>query len=259
MVAGMPPPRARGPLVLLLVLAAAAGLFLLRAGATAAAPGGSAAAWRWPLRGELVQRFAYSRAHAFAPGARRGIDVAAAPGTRVGAACAGWVTFAGRVPSSGRGVSVRCGTLVATHLGLGRLAVRRGAVVVPGGRLGELGPSGRLRLGARRAADRFGYVDPLALLRDAAPVGDPGPDAPLGRAPRAPVAPEPPVRVPRLMERPGSRAVPRPAPARIPTVAWAGVVVLAAGLPVGGLVRRDCRRRARGPVVAAPRPGTSRL
>jgi hypothetical protein len=263
----MPPPRASGFLILLLILAGAAGLLLLTAGAAAAAiPGASPAAWRWPAPGELVRRFSYSRAHAFAAGAHRGIDLAAVPGARVGAACGGRVTFAGWVPSGGRGVSVRCGTLVATHIGLGRVAVRRGAVVLPGSRLGEVGAEGRLRLGARRAADRFGYVDPLALLRDAPP-GGPVPAAPLGRAPRAPGAPavpapaRAPVRVAPVTRQP-VEPVPSTAPAGIPGAAWAGLVLLAAGLPIGGLVHRDCRRRVRrapAPGPAASSPAPSRL
>jgi hypothetical protein len=265
----MPPPRAPGFLVLLLILAGAAGLLLLTAGAAAAAPAPASDGWRWPLRGEVVQRFAYSRAHAFAAGARRGIGVAGAPGARVGAACAGRVTFAGRLPAGGRGVTVRCGALLATHLGLGRVAVRRGATVLAGTRLGALGRSGTLRLGARRAADRFGYVDPLTLLGEA-PGDGPVPAAPLGRAPQAPVAPaarpaaspaRAPVRVPSRAAHPAARPLPS-TPARIPPVAWAGLVVLAAGVPLGGLVHRDRRRRAGRALASdpsAPSPGWSRL
>jgi hypothetical protein len=267
----MPPPRAPGFLVLLLVLAGTAALLLLTAGSAAATgPSGAGAwaapraAWQWPVRGAVVQRFSYSRARAFAAGARRGIDVAAAPGAHVGAACGGRVTFAGRVPAGGRGVTVRCGGLVATHLGLGRLAVRRGAVVAPGTRLGKLGAGGRLRLGARRAGDRFAYLDPAALLGDDEPGG--GPVAvPLGRAPRPPVArpvPRAPARPTLRMPAHGRIVAARPAPAHVPALAWGGLVVLAAGLPLGGLVRRDRRRRVRrerDAVAAAAGPGWSRL
>jgi murein DD-endopeptidase MepM/ murein hydrolase activator NlpD len=245
----MSPPRAPGLLILLFAIGAAALVLLLRPGPAGAAERGSPGVWRWPLRGEIVQAFHYSRTRPFAAGARRGIDVAGSPGARVGAACAGRVTFAGRVPSFGRGVTVRCGAVVATHLGLGRVAVRRGAAVAAGDRLGALGAVGRLRLGARRAADRFGYVDPQALLGDA-PAGGPPPVAPLGRAPRAPLTPaaRPWVRVParpvprpRPVAAPGERVPAAPAP--VPAAAWAGLVLVAAGLPLGGLVRRDRRRR----------------
>jgi murein DD-endopeptidase MepM/ murein hydrolase activator NlpD len=257
----MSPSRAPGPLLLLLAFGAAALVLLLRAGPAGAAERGSPGAWHRPLRGPIVQAFHYSRARPFAAGARRGVDLAGAPGARVGAACTGRVSFAGRGPSFGRGVTVRCGALVATHLGLGRVTVRRGAVVAAGARLGTLGAGGRLRLGARRAADRFGYVDPQALL-GGAPGGGPTPVVPLGRAPRAPVAPaaRPAARVParpvprpRPVAAPGER-VPAPA-APIPAAAWAGLVLLAAGLPLGGLVRRDRRRRRARRVLEPVRHG----
>src|SRR5688572_26295189 len=181
----MSPSRAPGPLLLLLALGGAALVLLLRAAPAGAAERGLPGAWRWPLQGQIVHAFHYSRARPFAAGARRGVDLAGAPGARVGAACTGRVAFAGRVPSFGRGVTVRCGALVATHLGLGRVTARRGAVVAAGAGLGALDANGRLRLGARRAADRFGYVDPQALIGNA-PAGGPSPVVPLGRAPRAP-------------------------------------------------------------------------
>jgi peptidase M23-like protein len=212
--------------------------------------------WRWPVHGEVVGGFRYAPRHPFAAGGRRGVDVAAAPGAVVRSACAGRVTYAGPVPGRGLGVTVRCGALVATHLGLGRLAVRRGADVGAGGRLGAVGPAGRLRLGARRAASRFGYVDPLALLGAESPGGRGPGAAPLGRAPRGPLAPA--VRRP-IVPRPAPRPRPRQAAAPshgatpIPGAALAGLVLLAAGVPLGGLVHRRRRRRARAaePTVAA--------
>src|SRR3954466_10957432 len=175
----MPPPRTR---VLLLALAAfaAASLFALLVPRPAgAAPSLRDHRWRWPVEGAVVGRFAYARSAPFTAGARRGIDIAAAPGAAVRSACRGRVSFAGAVPGGrGLGVTVRCGALVATHLGLARLAVRRGDRVAAGTPVGSVGPAGRVRLGARRAADRFGYVDPLALLR-----GDGPPDGPAGPGP----------------------------------------------------------------------------
>jgi hypothetical protein len=122
------------------------------------------------------------------------------------------------------------------------VAVRRGARLAAGAPLGAVGPGGRLRLGARRGAERFGYVDPLGLLADDRPPSDP--PAPLGRAPRVPVLPAP----LRPAPRPRRVAVARGGPG-VPVAAWAGLVVLAAGVPLGGLVRRSRRRRAR--LVAA--------
>jgi hypothetical protein len=235
--------------VLLLVLvpiAVALALLAVVLPRAAAAPSRAAPPWRWPVDSrELAGRFAYTPRHPFAAAQRRGIDIVVAPGAAVRSACGGRVTFVGSVPGGrGRGVTVRCGALVATHLGLGRVTARRGARVVPGTRLGAVGPAGRVRLGARRIGSRFGYVDPLALLREARVPADPA--VPLGRTPRGPVA-APPV-VP--LRRP-VRPVASTAPASgVPALGWAGLVVLAAGVPLGGIVRRSRRRRTRGTVAA---------
>ena len=240
----MPPPRPRLLLLLLPLAVLLLALLLPRPAAAAAAP----ERWRWPLHGDVVGAFRYAPGHPFAAGARRGIDIAAPRGATVRAACPGRVTFAGPVPGGrGLGVSVRCGGLVATHLGLGRLAVRRGARVAAGAPLGVVGAAGRLRLGARRRSARFGYVDPLGLLGAGPPPMGRGPGpSPLGRAPRGPLAP-------RLAPPPGQLA-PRPARAEanaaasrapgVPGLAWGGLVLLAAGLPLGGLMHRRRRRRA---------------
>jgi hypothetical protein len=241
MVGRVSPPRA---FLLTLLLAAA-----LMAGACAAPPG-ALASWGWPVDGEFVAPFRYAARDPFAAGQRRGIAIAAPPGAVVRSACRGRVSFAGPVPGGERAVTVRCGALAATHLGLARLAVTAGTRVGAGTRLGVLGPGGRLRLGARATGRRFAYVDPLALLRVGRPHG--GPDVPLGRAPRGPavaprVVPPPPVPSP---PAPAPAAAPRrPAP---PPVAWAGLVVVAAGLPLGGVVARSRRRRAVTAARAAP-------
>src|SRR4051794_4247344 len=197
----MPPARTRLWLLIIALAAAALMALLVPRPAGAAPPGGR---WRWPGGGGGGGRFADTRAAPFAAGARRGIDIAAAAGRPVRSACLGRVSFAGPVPGGrGLGVTVRCGALVATHLGLVRLAVRRGGRVAAGTPVGSVGPAGTVRLGARRAADRFGYVDPLALLRgDGSPHG-PAVPAPAGRgalrgappprpaAPPAPLGPAP--------------------------------------------------------------------
>src|SRR4051794_23733098 len=121
----MPPPR---PRLALLVIPVGLALALLALVLPHAAAGASPAyeRWRWPVESRtLVGRFAYSPREPFATAQRRGIDIAVAPGAAVRSACGGRVTFAGHVPGGrGLGVTVRCGALVATQLGLGRLAVR---------------------------------------------------------------------------------------------------------------------------------------
>jgi hypothetical protein len=202
-------------------------------------------AWRWPLRGAVVGAFRLTPRAPFARGQRRGIDVAARPGTTVRAACPGRVTFAGPVPRHGLAVTVRCRALVATYLRLGRLSVRGDVRVGTGDRLGIVGSSGRLRLGARRAADRRGYVDPLLLLRDPGSSAPPltGPAA-RGRR-RAPAPAPPPLASPALA--PSARfAAPRPRRRahRLPWPAYPAVALIATAFPVGGLVHRRRRRRA---------------
>ncbi|WP_187369335.1 M23 family metallopeptidase [Baekduia soli] len=146
---------------------------VLAGAAPAAAAAGSG--WQRPLPGAvLAGPFTYGRDAPFERGRRRGVDLRARPGAAVRAVCDGRVRHAGRVPRWGRGVSLRCGALVATELGLAAIAVRPGARVRAGATVGRLGARGVLRLGARRAGDRLGYLDPLELV-----------DGPARRAPRA--------------------------------------------------------------------------
>jgi hypothetical protein len=201
----------------------------------------SHATWRWPLPGRVVGAFRLTPRAPFARGQRRGIDVAAAAGTGVHAACPGRVSFAGALPHHGLAVTVRCGALVATYLRLGRLDVRRGAHAALGQRLGTVGAGGRLRLGARRAGDRRGYVDPLLLLRDPRPTAPPT----LGPAPPSRPAPIPPA-----ARRPAPPPTASPKPRRLPWPAYPALALIATALPVGGLVHRH-RRRATGSVAVA--------
>jgi hypothetical protein len=142
-------------------------------------------------------------------------------------------------------VTLRCsGGLVATELGLATLAVARGARVRPGAEVGRLGASGVLRLGARAASRRHGYVDPAALLGD--DVGWPSlaPPATSGRTSRREGSP------PRM---PAPHAVPAPADGapRWPVVG--GAALLAAGAAGGSVVRGRRRRKAAPRIVVAQR------
>lgn len=198
---------------------------VLVAGALLAEPAG--AAWRMPVGGEVVRGFEYRRAAPFERGAHRNIQITGRPGQRVRAACGGEVTHAGVVPHRGLGVSVRCGSLVATHLGLASTRVAVGSQVRGGARIGEMAGA-RLTLGARRANDRWGYIDPRRLLRS------PEPD--LGPAPL--------VRPARWQIRAAPRRSPAPAPRppgldRPPVVAWIGLGV--AALALGGATVRTVR------------------
>jgi murein DD-endopeptidase MepM/ murein hydrolase activator NlpD len=200
-----------------------------------------AAGWRWPLRGPVVGAFHLSPHAPFARGQRRGIDVSAAPGAEVRVACPGRVTFAGSLPRRGLAVSVRCGALVATYLGLGRLAVRAGLRVGRGQGLGALGPSGRLRLGARRAGDRRGYLDPRTLLADERPALPRLGPTPRALRLRSPHPLRPAAQPPAFAPAPAARAA---AARPLPWPAYPALALVASALPVGGLVRRRRRRRA---------------
>jgi hypothetical protein len=221
--------------VLLLVLFASSGE------AAAAAQG-----WRRPLGGGVVAKaFAYDRGTPYVRGARRGIDLSAAPGARVGAVCGGVVTWAGRVPGWGRGVTLLCPQgLVATELGLASVVAARGARVLPGTAIGRLWSRGVLRVGARRGDDHFGWIDPAPLFAAEArpPAIAPSPLARRSRGPR------------RVGPRPALMRVPRPVAARapvrppLPILAGAALLALAAS---GGVVRRRHVRRQRAPELAA--------
>jgi hypothetical protein len=219
--------------------------------------------WRAPLTdGTLSAAFTFDRAAPYVRGARRGINLHGTPGTRVVAACAGVVTYAGRVPGWGRGVSLRCGGLIATELGLASASVARGNRVWPGAVVGRLAQRGVLRLGARRVGARQGYVDPLGLIsrgeRSAPPAVAPrgGPAVrPRSRAARraVPVASRRPV----LAVAPAASAYPTaalaPHAAALPLPAWAGLALLAAGVGGGGVARQHRHRRRRTGMALAQR------
>ncbi|MEA2369266.1 MAG: hypothetical protein QOH38_1984 [Thermoleophilaceae bacterium] len=158
---------------------------------------GAASSWRWPVEGRVITPYRNGE-DPYAGGQHRGIDIAAPVGTRVVAASAGTVTFAGVAGSSGLTVSIRTddGAFDTAYLHLGSAAVRRGDHLAAGDPLGTVGTSGRrsavephLHFGVREAGTRFAYRDPLDFLPVAPPAGAPPRVTPLPVG--APVAARP--------------------------------------------------------------------
>ncbi|MDX6641518.1 MAG: hypothetical protein QOF12_2529 [Solirubrobacteraceae bacterium] len=202
------------------------------------------APWRWPVRGRVVGSFTLSPGAPYAAGQRRGLAIRASPGSSVVSVCAGRVAFAGSVGRAGPTLSVVCGAVRATYQGLRAIALRHGAIVLPGAPVGVVGAAGVLHLGARVERGARGplrYTDPARLLGD-----PPRRLPPLGRAPRAgsrpsrPTGPRPVLRSPPVAIRDRG---PEAGPARAPTVAWWGLGLLGAATPVGALTRRRRRQR----------------
>lgn len=244
-----------------IVLAFAVAVVACGAGSPAVA---TAAPWRWPVAGQVVARFSASDAEPFARGRRRGIAIAAGRGAVVRSACSGDVAFAGPVGRAGVTVSVRCGRLRATYQGLATTSVRQGEPVATGASLGMLGRAGVLRLGARREVPRAAlhrYVDPLTLLRTQLPITDPACGVCPGRAPRGPVdRPRPrPLAIappPRPVELVSRSVAPQPVTSGVPSAAvWAGIGLLALGVPPGLVIRRRRRARRAGRMLARPLGG----
>lgn len=223
-------------------------LAVLPAGLAATATSAAARQWIRPVDGTVVRGFSVGTDR-YAAGQHRGVDLAAAPGSRVLAVCGGRVSFAGRVPGGGRTVSLRCGSLIATYQQLGSVIVERGEVVMAGRRIGRSGharPTPHVHLGARVAATGE-YRDPLAFFAD----GPGGPVVPVPVLRRAPPAGPAPVarplrpgrarvRAPAPLELPAERRAPAITPApqgaagRLPWPVWLGLALVALGLPLGG-------------------------
>jgi hypothetical protein len=237
-----------------------------------AAPPSATAAWRAPVAGKVVARVAVGP-DPYAAGQRRGIDLAAAAGARVRSPCRGRVAFAGPLPRSGAAVAIRCGSLTATVLGLASTAVEPGMRVAAGAPRGVVGAARIVRLGARRTARRLGYLDPLTLLggdADRIPTPAVGPSRRRQRAPRPKPSPLPkpfprptplPRPVPELEPAASGRRVPAPAARAAadrprlapPPIAWVGLALMAAALPVGAVRAHERRVRARRIVPALAR------
>ncbi len=139
-----------------------------------------------PVQGPVVRGFDFSGP--YKPG-HRGVDLAAPPGAAVRASCAGSVAFAGAAGSNGRVVTLLCGRWRVTHLPLAGIAVREGARVGVGERLGTVGAGAGhagLHLGVRRAGSRSGVRRPTPLHQESGAAARPG--ATAGRPTEGPPA-----------------------------------------------------------------------
>ena len=132
---------------------------------------GPAAGWSWPADGDVVRPFSLG-GDAYAAGQHRGVDVGGADGSPVRAPASGTVSFAGSLPTHGRGVTILTADGYAvTLVHLGSIDVEKGASVAEGDAVGTMGSSGTpehpvptVHLGIRRADQDEGYIDPLGLL-----------------------------------------------------------------------------------------------
>ncbi|TML56074.1 MAG: M23 family metallopeptidase [Actinobacteria bacterium] len=173
-------------------------LLILTVLAAALVAPASAFGWSWPVGGPVLTFFSFDRAHPYAAGQHRGIDIGAAVGTSVEAPVSGSVSFAGSVPGSGKTVSIlSAGGYSVTLVHLGAYSVQRGEAVSEGEVVGAVGPSGNaevpqpyVHLGVRLASDPQGYVDPLAYLPGQQP-GPPVPPPDPGGVPAPPPEPAP--------------------------------------------------------------------
>ena len=112
----------------------------LRQRARAEARGGSGVAFRWPVRGRLTSRYGSRR------GSHEGVDIAAPSGTKVVAAEAGKVIFAGRMSDYGKMVVLKhAGSYRSVYAHVRRFHVRKGHFVESGQRIAEVGSTGNAR------------------------------------------------------------------------------------------------------------------
>ncbi len=155
----------------------------------------SAAAWTWPLGGDVLRPYSLGP-DAYAAGQHRGVDVAGAGGESVRAPASGTVSFAGVVPGSGRTVTIQLDGYAVSLTHLAEISVVKGATVAEGQAIGIAGQSGDaewptpyVHLGIRVSAAADGYVDPATLLPPRAVVPPPAAVAPVAVPAPTPVAP----------------------------------------------------------------------
>ena len=214
----------------------------------------SASAWSWPADGAVLRPFALG-ADAYAAGQHRGVDVAGPDGSAVRAPAGGVVTFAGSLPTYGRGVTILTGDGYAvTLVHLGEIGVAKGDTVGEGTPVGTMGTSGTpeqsvpsVHLGIRRAADEEGYVDPLGLLPPRGePVPEPEPEPAVSPAVAPAVVPaqEPP-------PAPPASTTPSLSAATTPPAAATAAPSVAAAVPSPGTAPSDVGEAGAEPVATA--------
>ncbi len=208
----------------------------------------------WPVEHPLlVGVYGFDSRTPYAAGMRRSIHIRPAAGNTVRAPCPGRVRFAGHLPLSALGVTISCGALRATLVGLQAIDVQPGRVVAAGAILGRVARDSELGLSARIAGSRNGYRDPLALLepqvRNRPPLTSTWAPRPRRTPPGTPSRPPVPAATPAR----------RAAPVHGSPVAWLGLALLGAALGSGltlhaRVVRRVAwsSRRSADPVA---RPG----
>src|SRR4051812_44161707 len=156
--------------------------------------------WSWPVSGSVLTGFAFDRAHPYAAGQHRGIDIGATEGAAVSAPVSGTVSFAGLVPTSGKTVSIETAEgYSVTLVHLGSYSVRRGQQVAEHDVVGTVGPGGAdaelpepyVHLGVRVASDPQGYADPLSFMPPRSPGAPPLPPPAPGGVPAPPPPPDP--------------------------------------------------------------------
>src|SRR6476659_6130080 len=98
----------------------------------------SAAAWTWPVRGPVLQKFSMGD-DPYAAGQHRGIDIGAPAEAAVSSPVSGKVSFAGTVPVSGKCVTIQTAdgySVTLTHLG--SMSVQHGVSVEEGEAVGTV-------------------------------------------------------------------------------------------------------------------------
>ena len=178
----------------------------------------SAAAWTWPLGGDVLRPYSLGP-DAYAAGQHRGVDVAGTDRESVRAPAAGTVSFTGVVPGSGRTVTIQLDGYAVSLTHLGEISVVKGATVAEGQAIGVAGSTGDaewptpyVHLGVRVSSAADGYVDPTTLLPPRAVVPPPAAVAPVAVPVATPVAAPVAPRVATPVATPVAAPIAAPAP-----------------------------------------------